>query len=319
MLTKWAGEGADIEVDVYTEMTRLAMGNADEPDPRTLKWLEHWRAVDYQVLREGDHGVIWFGAIDGWENAPFLFCKAGDGWKFDIVHQRRLVVMAEAPKWQVTQGPYPYAALMREAAQSTGKDLPLAGADLYRCANDAAIAARMTELQATIAADPDDAGATVALMRLYVVTGQRPNLARPLIERAKALAPGSAEPWKYSAVFNVNSFFQYRAALADIERYITLRPDDPFGHNVKGFLYYRLGKYRDSIEALERASELDPDNGYAYMLMARDYALLARKANALTRDRYRERALEMRRQAASVPAPDRQRLAWLDGWLQGRL
>jgi hypothetical protein len=128
MLTKWAGEGTGIDVDIYTGMTRLAMGDANDPDPRTLKWIDHWREADYQVLRDGDHAVIWFGAIDGWENAPFLFCDTGDGWKFDIVWQRRLVVMAEHPRWQVMQGPFPYAALMDKAWQSTGKDLPLSEA-----------------------------------------------------------------------------------------------------------------------------------------------------------------------------------------------
>jgi len=29
MLTKWEGEGADIDMGVYTEMTRFAMGDAD--------------------------------------------------------------------------------------------------------------------------------------------------------------------------------------------------------------------------------------------------------------------------------------------------
>jgi tetratricopeptide (TPR) repeat protein len=284
-----------------------------------LSWLEHWRSADYQVLREGDHAVIWFGAIDGWENSPFLFCNTGEGWKFDIVHQRRLVVMAEAPKWQVAQGPYPYVGLMREARQSTGKDLPLAGRDLYRCADDEAIATRMAELQTAIEADPDDAYATLALLRLRVISGQRPSRVRPLIERARKLAPESAEPWKYSAIFNVNSFFQYRSALADIERYIALRPQDPFGHDVKGFLLYRLGEYQDSIDALGRAVALEPEGAYAYALMARDYALLYRNAQAPAKERYRQRALAMRQQAAGVPAADGQRLAWLDAWRKRRM
>ncbi len=316
MLAKWAGEGEDIEIDVYTELTRLAMGAADKPPARTLEWLDHWREADYQVLKAGDHAVIWFGAIDGWENSPFLFCNPGDGWRFDIVHQRRLVVMAEAPKWQVSQGPYPYVALMHEAWQSTGKDLPIPAADRYRCRDDASIAARMLELRDAIAANPDDGAATMALLRLNVITGRRPNRVHPLIERAKQLAPNNAEPWKYSAIYNVNTFFQYRKALADIERYIALRAEDPFGYNVKGFLLYRLSKYRESIESLERAIELDPENGYAYMLMARDYTLLARKANALTKKRYRDRALAFRAKAARVAVPDGQRLAWLDGWLR---
>jgi hypothetical protein len=319
MLAKWGGEGAHMAVEVYTEMTRLAMGDADRPDPRALKWLDHWRSADYQVLREEGHAVIWFGAMEGWENAPFLFCDTGAGWRFDIVHQRRLVVMAEHPKWQVAQGPYPYVELLRRARQSTAKDLPLSGEDLYRCADDAAIAVRMRELQVAVEKDPDDLEAIIALIRLNVITGQRPHLVHPLIDRAKQLAPQRPEPYRYSAIFNVNSFFQYQSALTEIERYIELRPNDAFGNNLKGFVQYRLGRYAHSIASLERALELAPDNGYAYALMSRDYALLARKASAPRKAHYRKLALRMRERAASVPAPDAQRLARLDRWLARRL
>jgi len=319
MLVKWAGEGAGIDVDVYTEMTRLAMGDADNPDPRTLEWLDHWRNADYQVLREGNHAVIWFGDIDGWENAPFLFCNAGDGWKFDIVWQRRLVVMAESPKWQVMQGPYPYVALMHEAWQSTGKDLPVGPKDLYRCQEDAAIAARMSELQEAIERDPEDAAATIELLRLSANTNRQPNMVHPLIERTKQLTPGSPEPYKYSALYNVTAFFQYRTALTDIERYIALRPGDPFGYDMKGFLLYRLGNYEDSLDALQRAVELDPEDGYAHTIMARDYTMLARKATGSNRERFKDDAVAMKRKAESVALPDKQRLAWLDWWMKRRL
>lgn len=319
LLAKWAGEGAGIDVDVYTAMTRMAMGAADRPDPRTLKWLAHWRDADYQVLREGDHAVIWFGAIDGWENSPFLFCNTGDGWKFDVVWQRRLVVMGESPKWQVMQGPFPYVALMGKARQSTGKDLPLTADDLYRCADDAAIATRMAELRQAIDRDAGDVASVLELMRLYVTTDQRPDLVHPLIRRAKELAPESPEPFKYAAVYNVNSVFQYQTALEEMQRYLALRPDDSFGHRMKGFLLYQLGRYEDSLGALERAVALEPDDGYAYALMARDYAMLARKAGALNKERYKAKALAMRREAGNLPAPDVRRLFWLDSWLKGRL
>jgi tetratricopeptide (TPR) repeat protein len=315
MLAKWAGEGADIDVDVYTEMTRLAMGDADKPDPRTLKWLDHWRNADYQVLRQGDHAVIWFGDIDGWENSPFLFCNTGDGWKFDIVWQRRVVVMAENPKWQVMQGPYPYVNLMHKAWQSTGKDLPLGPEDLYRCREDLAIATRMAELERTIEKNPRDAAATIELLRLSANANRRPNVVHPLIRRAKQLAPERPEPWKYSALYNVTASFQYRTALEDMERYIELRPDDTFGHDVKGFLFYRLGKYKKSIDVLEHAVELDPDDGYAYAIMARDWTMRARKATGLNKSHYKDKALEMQHKAENVSMPDVQRLAWLEWWI----
>jgi hypothetical protein len=319
MLTKWAGDGKDIDKVVYTQMTRLAMGDPDDPDPRALRALDHWRNADYQVLRDGEHAVIWFGAVDGWDNAPFLFCNTNGGWKFDIVHQRRLVVMDEAPKWKVAQGPYPYVALMHEAWQSTGKDLPLTGDDLYHCANDAAIAERMRELRAELEQNPEDVEATIALARLNVITGRRPNHVRPLLERAKKLAADRAEPYKYSAIFNVNSVFQYETAFKDIEHYIERRPNDAFGYSFKGFLLYRLARYADSIDALEEAVARDPANGYAYALMARDYALLYRKASGLAKDHYREKALAMQQKAASVPVPDPQRLHWLRTWMQRRM
>jgi len=319
MLAKWSGKGADIDVDIYTEMTRLAMGDADKPDPRTLKWLDHWRNAEYQVLREGDHAVIWFGDVDGWENSPFLFCNTGDGWKFDIVWQRRLVVMAESPKWQVMQGPYPYVALMRDAWQSTGKDLPLGPEDLYLCADDRRVSERIAELGRIIDENPENGEATIELLRLSANTNRRPDVLHPLIKRAKQLAAESAAPYKYSALYNVTAFFQYRTALEDAERYIELRPDDPFGHDMKGFLLYRLGKYDDSIDALERAIELDSNDGYAYMIMARDYAMLARKASGLAKTRYAEKARENQQNARKVEAPDPQRLMWLDRWLKRRL
>ncbi len=318
MLTKWAGEGEHLDVDVYTRMTRLAMGDPDHPDPRTLRSLAHWRSADYQVLSDGGHAVIWFGNKHGWDNAPFLFCNGGEGWKFDIVHQRRLVVMAENPKWLVEQGNYPYVGLLHAARQSTAKDLPLTGKDLYRCADDSAMAAQMRELQVARERNSDDIEALIGLARLNVIAGRRPNHVRPLLERAKQLAPERPEPWKYSAIYNVNSFFQYETALTDIERYIKRRPN-AFGYSFKGFLLYRLGRYADSVDTLERAVELDPEDTYAYALMARDYALLSRKARGLLKARYRAKALAMQQKAAGVPAPDVERLQRLQTWMQKRL
>lgn len=315
MLAKWSGTGADRDVEVYTEMTRLAMGDADRPPGQTLAWLEHWRNADYQVLRRGNHAVIWFGAIDGWENSPFLFCDPGDGWKFDVVWQRRLVVMGEAPTWQVMQGPFPYVALMDQARQSTGKDLPLGEGDLYRCEDDAAIAARMAALQAGLKADPNDAAATLELLRLLVITDQAPGQVRPLIDRARQLAPDHPDPWKYSAIYNINSVFQYQTALGEMDHYIALRPDDPFGYRMRGFIQYRLADYADSITTLELAVALDANDDYAYALMARNYRLLARRASGMRREGYLEQALAMRELAAGVSTRDQQRLEWLDTWL----
>jgi tetratricopeptide (TPR) repeat protein len=320
MLAKWAGEGADIDVDVYTGMTRMAMGDPDDADPRTTRALPHWQDADYQVLQDGGHAVIWFGNIKGWNNAPFLFCRTPAGWQFDIVHQRRLVVMAENPDWMVEQGNYPYVGLLGDAPQSTGKDLPMPPEDLYHCRDDARMVQEIRELEKARDASPDDVGVLLSLMRLNVITGRRPTHVQPLLKRLRQLVPDNPELHKYAAMYNVNSFFQYRTALKDMQTYTGLRPDDVFGHNFIGFLHYRLGGYEASIEALERAIDMAPDNVYAYALLARDYALLYRKASPGSgRQRYREQSLAMLEKAASAPTPDASRVARLQTWLDRRL
>ena len=319
MLIQWDGRGSNIETDIYTAMTRRAMGDPNAPDPRTQKSLRHWQSADFQVLSDGAHAVIWFGAKDGWDNAPFLFCNTGDGWRFDIVHQRRLVIMAEAPRWQVSQGPYPYPALMPKAHHVTSKDLPLQHGDLYRCSDDAAIEQRMRELESELAQNPDATNSVLELLRLNVITGQRPNLIMPLIEKAKQLAPRTPETFKYASIYHVNAFFQYETALKEIERYQDLLPNDPFAYRMKGFLLYRLGRYTESIEVLDVAIELDSGDDYTYGLMARDYALLARQTTGSEKRSHQTKARDMRDKAANVSPPGSQRLAWLDRWLQARL
>ena len=320
MLTKWAGNGADIDVDVYTEMSKLALGDPDKPDPRIRREVPYWQNAGYQILQDAEHAVIWFGAIDGWNNAPFLFCLTPDGWKYDVVHQRRLVVMAEAPKWMIEQGDYPYVSLLRGARQSTGKDLPLSATDLYRCKDDVSLANQIGELERALADAPNDIAVLQSLARLNVITGRRPNHVRPILSRFRKLAPDNPDAWKYSAIYNVNSFFQYGTALKEMQTYQDLRPGDAFGHNFIGFLYYRLGDYEASIESLTKAIELQADNVYAYALAARDYALLYRKAKTrISQNRYRRHALDMLEKAANAPTPDTARVERLRAWLEKRL
>ena len=320
MLTKWAGKGTDIKADIYTEMTKLAMGDQNSPDKRTRAALQQWQDAEYQVLRDEEHAVIYFGNRKGWNNAPFLFCKTPGGWKFDIVHQRRLVVMGSNPDWKVEQGNYPYVNLLDQVPQSTGKDLPLEQSDLYSCARDEQIAGEIRALQQHHESSPGNFDTVIALARLNVISGQRPNHVTPLIKRAKKLDPASALPYKYSAIYNVNSFFQYETALQDIDTYIEKQPGDAFGYNVKGFLHYRLGNYRKSIDSLEQALGFSADNVYAYALMSRNYALLYSKANSLDprRASYRKQALAMLHKAESAATPDLARVNRLKHWLQRR-
>jgi Zn-dependent protease with chaperone function len=280
MLAKWAGKGASLQADVYTEMTKLAMGDPDQPDPRTRRLVGHWANAGYRIRQDGDHAVIWFGNVKGWNNAPFLFCRTPTGWKFDIVHQRRLVVMGQSPDWMIEQGNYPYVELLSDAPQSNGKDLPLPPEDRYSCDGDAELARQLTELESARQRSADDVDTLLALARLNVITGRRPAHVHPLLVRLKKLAPNNPEVHKYAAIYNVNSFFQYKTALTDMLAYVKLRPADSFGHSFLGFLHHQLGDHRASVESLQRALAIAPNDAYANRWLARSRTRLSRRVES---------------------------------------
>jgi hypothetical protein len=318
MLAKWAGRGSDLNIEVYTELTKMAMGQPDRPDPRTRDALPHWQNAEFKVLRDEDHAVIYFGFKKGWDNAPFLFCRDQQGWKFDIVHQRRLVVMGPRKSWFIEQGRYPYVALLQEVPQSTGKDLPLEFADLYRCTDDSAIAARIRSLSAQLEKVPDDYTAVRELLRWNVVTGRRPNHVQPLLKRAKALAPEDPLPFKYSAIYQVNTFFQYKTALGEIEGYLRRGGDPAFGYKFKGFLYYRLKEYERAAAALNEVLAVEADDTYALSLLARVHALRYLQLDKVDprRERARKQAVAYLRRAQSTGSPDAGRVARVTRWMR---
>ena len=318
MLQKWAGQGQAQTADIYTEMTKMAMGDQNRPDQRTRADLPHWQQAGYQVRQDRNYALISFGNKKGWNNAPFIFCNTGAGWKFDIVYQRRLVVMGPNPSWKIQQGSHPYRSLLDGLSQSTRKDLPMPDGDWYDCGQDQILAEEIRRLERQLDLYPDDFPAMLKLIRLNVITGRRPNHVLPLIKRARSIDPSAPAPLKYAAIYNVNVFFQYETALKDIKEYNRLQPDDVFGYNFLGFLYYRLSKYQQSLSALEHAISLDTDNVYAYCLMARNYALLHRDASRLDprRKGYRDAVFELLAKAQVAPGQDPIRVAWLNSWLK---
>jgi tetratricopeptide (TPR) repeat protein len=65
---------------------------------------------------------------------------------------------------------------------------------------------------------------------------------------------------------------QLDSALADISKYISLKPNDPDGYNNRGLIYLILTRYNDAIAEFNRTITLNPeyasafaDIGYAYM------------------------------------------------------
>jgi len=318
MLSKWRGEEAHRDRDIYTESTRLAMGDQNRPDSRTISKVGVWSSLQYEVLQKGDYAVISFGNVKGWDKAPWLFCRTEGGWKFDIVNQRKWVVMGRAPAWHVERADHPYVDLFSNFSYTMSKDIPLPAEDRYDMLQDGRIVERILLLQKSFADDPDDFDAAMELGRLGTVTSMRPNKVLPALKRAAELDPRSPLPYKYMAIRNVEASFQYETALSEMSRYVELLPEDPFGYSFTGFLQFQVGRYDDAIKSFEKALSLNPDNCYAHCRISRSYAMRYLKAGELNplRQRWKKRAREHLELARHVSSPDQRRISWLGRWLK---
>ncbi|MEJ2167945.1 MAG: hypothetical protein P8X90_20670, partial [Desulfobacterales bacterium] len=237
--------------------------------------------------------------------------------QFDIVHQRKYVRMGKSPHWGIERTDYPYVELLSRCPFWMNQDIPLQGDDVYRIRNDQALAAEIRRLESANSEEPEDFQTVMQLGRLYTITSLSPQKRIAFLKKAKQLNPESPEPYKYLAIVYLDAFYQFETAIKEIAAYVEQRPDDVFGRNYLGYLYYCVKKYRPAIGQLEKAVELKPDNCYAIAKLARAYADLYLSTGKFDprRFRYHQAALEMLAKASAVPTPDDKRIKWLKQYL----
>ncbi len=137
------------------------------------------------------------------------------------------------------------------------------------------------------------------------------------LKKAKQLNPDSPEPYKYLGIVHLDAFYQFESALKEMEEYVSRRPEDIFGHNYLGYLYYHEKRYKPAIQELNTAVQLRDDNGYAYAKLSRTYAGLYLTASAVDPRRagYRRKAVEMFEAASATESVDPRRIKWLRRYL----
>jgi hypothetical protein len=318
LIRSWENKVRDPNLEVYTHITRLAYRDYQNlPDSHYAEDVQTYKGKPYEVLQDGPYAVIFFGKKQGWPNAPFLFCRTESGWQFDIVHQRKYVRMGKTPHWGIERTDYPYVELLSRCPFWMNQDIPLQGDDIYRIRNDKALAAEIRRLEAANAEKPEDFQTVMQLGRLYTMTSLSPQKRIAFLKKAKQLNPVSPEPYKYLAIVYLDAFYQFETAIKEIAAYAEQRPDDVFGRNYLGYLYYCVKEYKPAIGQLEKAVELKSDNCYAFTKLARAYADLYLSTGKLDprRFRYRQAALEMLAEASAVPTPDDKRIKWLKRYL----
>lgn len=146
-----------------------------------------------------------------------------------------------------------------------------------------------------IARDPNFA---LAMAQLVVCRMRRHWLAESLNEsdlteigktarNALTLAPNLAEAHVALGVFHYYGFRQYEQALAEFQRAIALKPNNPEALQFVAYVHRRLGEWDRTLDELKKTLELDPRNvsvegniaqTYCHLRMWKDAESTARRA-----------------------------------------
>jgi tetratricopeptide (TPR) repeat protein len=318
LIRSWQDKVRDPNLGVYTRMTRLAYRDFKNlPDSRYEEDVATYKDKTYEVIQNDNYAVIFFGKKKGWENAPFLFCRTEAGWQLDIVHQRKFVRMGRSPHWGIERSDYPYVDLLSKCPYWMNQDIPREGEDVYHIADDARLADEIIHLEKADKHDPDNSAIVLRLGQLYTMTSLSPKKRIAFLKKAKQLNPESPEPYKNLGIVYLDAFYQFESAIKEIEEYVRRRPDDVFGHNYLGYLYYCEKRYKDAIKELEKAVELRADNCYAYVKLSRAYAGLYMQSSQVDPRRilYHRNSVAMFENASSTPSADPRRVKWLRRYL----
>ncbi|WP_319549181.1 TPM domain-containing protein [Desulfogranum marinum] len=317
LLKRWKDQERDPFLQVFLPTGRLAYRDfATMPKERLTQQYQTYSKRAYQVLEDGNHGVISFGKKEGWNNAPFLFCRTDEGWQFDLVNQKRFIRMGPSPSWGVEFGAHPYMLLLWDAFRFYGQDIPLTGEEVYKIGNDRAIAATIETLEKEVAAGKEDFATLLKLGRLYTLTSMS-RKAMQTLKKAIVLQPQDPRPYRYLAIVHVNGFYQYDSALKALQTARDKGGNDTFLANFSGYIFYQKKQYQEAAAAFEKAAQLDQENSYSQYYLAYTYAWLYSKTKGDSEKKeykqlfnhYADKALSS---ATIHPARIRRLEEWLD-------
>lgn len=314
LIQSWRDKARDPNLGVYTEITKLTYRDYQNlPDSRYDEDVRTYSRKPYKIIQNSGYAVVFFGNKQGWENSPFLFCREDKRWRFDLVHQRKYVRMGSNPSWGIERGDYPYIDLLTGCPYYGGQDIPLEGDDIYKIVDDKAIAEKIRSLEKEYENNPNNFNTAMELGSLYTITSMGPKHIF-FLNKAKQLNPDSALPYKYLAIAHTDAHYQYKTAITELSEYVKRVPEDVFGHNFLGYLYYCVDSYAKAAEELNKAIELKPNNNYAYYYLCRSYGQLYLEASDmdLRRQEYKRRAIEAFDKTQKSAA---KRIDWLRDYL----
>src|SRR6059058_3580001 len=122
--------------------------------------------------------------------------------------------------------------------------------------------------------------------QLYAVTGfdhtpARLALAEAALQAAARLRPDAAETHLARAQYLYNGLRDYAGALAELEIARRGLPNDPRLFELTGYILRRRGQQEEGLRNLQRAVELDPRNFFILQQIALSYQFLGRYADSV--------------------------------------
>ena len=225
--------------------------------------------------------------------------------------------MGRNPHWGIERADFPYVDLLAKCPYWMNQDIPREGEDIYRIENDSRLAGEILDLEKVHESHPDDFETVMRLGKLYTLTSLSPKKRISFLKKAKQLNPDSPEPYKYLGIVHLDAFYQFDSAIKEMETYVRRSPEDVFGHNYLGYLYYCEKRYKQAIKELNKAIQLKADNCYAYAKLSRTYAGLFLDSSELDprRTGYRRKAVMMFEKASAIESADPRRIKWLQRYL----
>jgi len=284
LLQSWRDKNRDPDVGIYTPVTRLIYRSyTSQPARRFEDDVRTWGDKPYEIIKDDDYAVIFFGNIKGWENAPFLFCRTSEGWQFDMVHQRKIVRMGRAPRWGIERSEHPYIRLLSRCPFWMGQDMPLRGDEIYNVHTDDDTVQAILRLEEQLGQNGDDFATLVELGKLYTRTSMSQKRIT-LLTNANRLAPDHPDVIKALAIAHVDAHYQYSSALQLMEKYVGLLPEDATGYFFLGYLQLMENRPGDAVDSFEKGLTLEPADIYGICKLARAYHARGKKGD---RDRVR--------------------------------
>lgn len=308
LIQSWRDKNRNPDIGVYTPVTRLIYrAYVNQPNSRFEQDVTSWGSRAYEIIQNGDYAVVFFGNKKGWENAPFLFCRTKEGWQFDMVHQRKIIRMGRAPFWGIERGEHPYITLLSRCPYWMGQDIPRRGEDIYNVADDNSTVQKILALEQQLEKNRNDFATLLKLGKLYTLTsmGQQ---RLDLLNKANELEQDHPDVLRNLAIAHVDAHYQYKTALQLMDRYVRLRPEDPFGHFYHGYLLLMEKQWGKAINTLKEGLTREPANIYGLCKLARAYHARGERGD-------QNRAADILAKLTKM-APDHLRVKWLKRMLQ---